>query len=376
MNDLQLLDLYTDYLISSFGPVTSTGLSHLLDNSISHDRISRMLSRKELTQKEYWHAIKGLLRKVESSKGIIKVDDTIEEKPHSTENEIICWHYDHSKDRNVKGINIINFLYQPYASTQTSFSIPIAFEIIEKTEQFIDAKTGKSKRRNSRGKNEIVRERLRILSQQNRVQFQTVLWDSWYSSNENFVFVHKELKKTFIAAIKSNRKVALTFKDKKQGKFKKITELEWQNGETQIVYLQGLDFPLSLVKQIFTNKDGSSGELYLVSNDMNLTNLELSSTYEERWGVEVFHRSLKQNLGLEKSPTKYEITQRNHIFATMLAWIKLEILSLKNQSTHYAFKTKLYVKALKTAFEELQNLKKENLLRLSLPEQNVNPLLG
>ena len=116
--------------------------------------------------------------------------------------------------------------------------------------------------------------------------------------------MHKELKKTFIGAIVSNRKVALTSKDKLQGKFKKISELEWHQAEMRTVYLPGLNFPLRLEKQVFTNKDGSIGELFLVSNDLNLTAPELFSTYGERWGIEEFHRSLKQNVGLEKSPTK------------------------------------------------------------------------
>jgi hypothetical protein len=375
MNDFELLDLYTDYLVSAFGAVTSTGLSEMLDSAISHDRISRMLSRREFTQQDYWQAIKGIVRRVESPQGIIKVDDTIEEKPHSTENEIICWHYDHAKDRNVKGINIINFVYQPHPSSQTNFSLPVAFEVVEKTEQFLDTKSGKVKRRNSRGKTEIVRTRLRILQQLNRVAFRTVLWDSWYSSKENFEFVHLELKKTFIGAIKSNRKVALTLQDKKQGKFTKIEELQWHQVETRIVYMQGMDFPLLLTKQVFTNKDGSNGKLFLVSNDLNLTAPELFSTYGERWGIEVFHRSLKQNVGLEKSPTKYEVTQRNHIFAAMLAWIKLEILSFKDQSNHYGFKTKLYVKAIRAAFDELQTLK-QVCKNLPNPELKPIPLLG
>lgn len=371
MNDHELLDLYTDYLVSAFGAVTSTGLSQMLDSAVSHDRISRMLSRREFTQQDYWISIKSIVRRVESPSGVIKVDDTIEEKPHSTENDIICWHYDHSKDRMTKGINLINFVYQPYPSTQSGFSMPVAFEIIEKTEQFFDPKSGKVKRRSAKGKNEIVRTRLRILHQLNKVKFQTVLWDSWYSSNENFEFVHKELKKTFIGAIKSNRKVALTLKDKQQGKFTKISELAWHQAETRIVYLHGLDFPVVLAKQVFTNKDGSTGELHLVSNDLKLTAPELFSTYGERWGIEVFHRSLKQNVGLEKSPTKYETTQKNHIFAAMLAWIKLEIFSSKNQSTHDGFKTKLYVKAIRAAFCELQKLKQ---ICKALPEPELIPI--
>lgn len=374
MDDYELLDLYTDYLVSAFGAVTSTGLSQMLDSAVSHDRISRMLSKREFTQQDYWKAIKSLVRRVESADGVIKIDDTIEEKPHSTENSIICWHYDHSKDRNVKGINILNFVYQPYPSAHTDFSLPVAFEIVEKTEQFFDTKSGKIRRRSQRGKNEIVRTRLRILSQLNKVKFQTVLWDTWYSSNENLEFVHKELKKTFICAIKSNRKVALTWQDKLQGKFLKISELEWHEVDSRIVYLQGLDFPLLLTKQVFTNKDGSCGELHIVSNDLNLTAPELFHTYGKRWGVEVFHRSLKQNVGLEKSPTKFEVTQKNHVFASMLAWIKLEVLSLKNQSNHYGFKTKLYVKALKAAFCELQQLKQVCKM-LAQPEVIPIPLL-
>jgi DDE superfamily endonuclease len=374
MNDSELLDIYTDYLVSSLGLVTSTGLSELLDKAISHDRISRMLSKREFTQKDYWGAIKSIVRRVETSKGIIKIDDTIEEKPHSTENDIVCWHYDHTTGHTIKGINILNFVYQPHPNSVSQFSLPVAFEIIEKKEQYYDVKSKKVKRRSERGKNELVRNRLRILHHYNKVQFQTVLWDSWYSSVENFGFVHKELKKTFIGAIKSNRKVALTATDKQNGKFIKVSELEWHEAQSRIVYLQELDFPVLLAKQVFTNKDHSKGELYLVSNDLYLTYDELVETYGERWGVEVFHRSLKQNVGLEKSPTKYETTQRNHIFAAMLAWIKLEVLSFKDQSNHYGFKSKLFVKAIRAAFDELQNLK-QAVKTLAQPQQIIIPLL-
>jgi hypothetical protein len=35
MNDYELLDLYTDYLVSSLGLVTSEGLSNLLDKAVT-----------------------------------------------------------------------------------------------------------------------------------------------------------------------------------------------------------------------------------------------------------------------------------------------------------------------------------------------------
>ncbi|MDR2756464.1 MAG: hypothetical protein LBC20_12220 [Planctomycetaceae bacterium] len=41
------LDLYTDYLLSSVGRTTSTGLSRLLDGYLSHDQITRMERTKK-----------------------------------------------------------------------------------------------------------------------------------------------------------------------------------------------------------------------------------------------------------------------------------------------------------------------------------------
>jgi hypothetical protein len=42
-NEVQ--DLYIDYLISSFGAVTATNLSDILDGAISHDKVTRMLAQ-------------------------------------------------------------------------------------------------------------------------------------------------------------------------------------------------------------------------------------------------------------------------------------------------------------------------------------------
>ena len=54
MDDKELLDIYTDYLISSFGLTTGTGLSRLLDGEISHDRIQRFLASPPQGGKEFW----------------------------------------------------------------------------------------------------------------------------------------------------------------------------------------------------------------------------------------------------------------------------------------------------------------------------------
>jgi hypothetical protein len=60
----RLLDLYTDYLLASFGQTTATGLADLVPD-LSHDQVTRFLARQELTDKDLWKAIKPHLRSIE-----------------------------------------------------------------------------------------------------------------------------------------------------------------------------------------------------------------------------------------------------------------------------------------------------------------------
>lgn len=378
MKNPKILDLYSDYLIASFKMTTATGMSALLNEALSHDKISRFLGQGQFTQKDYWKCVKPIIRQIESDYGIIKIDDTILEKPHSTENDIICWHYDHSKkskDKNVKGMNILNFLYQSSIAELNYVSAPVAFEIIKKTEPWYDKKSDKVKRRSAVSKNQMVQERLKVLQHYNKLKFRYVLWDTWFTSADNLKFVHHELKKYFVVALKSNRKMALSQEDKRQGKWIRADQMTIQKDQAILVWLKGLDFPVQLVKQVFQNKDGSSGELYLITNDLSLTAELISATYQSRWGVEELHKSLKQNVGLEQSPTKFEITQSNHVFAAMIAWVKLELLSKIKQTNHFALKNQLYLHALKESFKQLQ-LFKSNQLKLTASTAQTNPLLG
>ena len=60
------LDLYTDYLLSSTGPTTATGLSRLMDGTLSHDRVTRWLSQAAYGPAEVWRQAKTLIRQAEA----------------------------------------------------------------------------------------------------------------------------------------------------------------------------------------------------------------------------------------------------------------------------------------------------------------------
>jgi len=78
--------------------------------------------------------------------------------------------------------------------------------------------------------------------------------------------------------------------------------------------------------------------------------------YRKRWNVEPFHKSLKQNASLEKSPTQTVRTQTNHLFASFCGYIKLELLKQSTRLNHFALKSRLYLSALRSAFDQLRQL--------------------
>ncbi len=83
---------------------------------------------------------------------------------------------------------------------------------------------------------------------------------------------------------------------------------------------------------------------------------QITTTYRKRWHVEPYHKSLKQNASLEKSPTQTVRTQTNHLFAALCGYVKLEWLKRSTKLNHFALKAKLYRQALQVAFTALRDL--------------------
>ncbi len=346
----QMLDLYSDYLLASFSQTSATGLSNLMNGEISHDQVTRFLSQEKKTSKDLWLLVKPFVKKVQSGEGVLIIDDSIEEKPYTDENELVCWHYDHSKERSIKGINFLSMLYH-----NRNVSLPIGFCLVAKTEEYLDKKTRKIKRRSPVTKNEMAREMI-LQAVKNQVLFRFVLFDVWFASSENLMFIKHNCQKDVICPIKSNRKIALSLEEKINGQYKAVSTLEIKPHTTLEIYLEGVDFPLKLVKQVFTNEDGSIGILYLISSDKTLSFDHITTIYQKRWNVECYHKSLKQNVSLAKSPTQTETTQTNHFFAALCGYIKLEMLKVETKTNHFALKTKLYVNALQSAFSTLREM--------------------
>ena len=255
------------------------------------------------------------------------VDDSIGEKPYTDENDIICWHYDHSQQRTVKGINFVTCLYHCQG-----VSLPVGFEIGSKRQNAIPIqKAEKKNAARTRTKNEMYRDLLQQ-AVKNQIPFKYALNDIWFASAENMNFVKITLEKEFVMPLKGNRKVATSADAKQNGRYQSVDTLELEPMKPVTVYLEGVAFALLLVKQVFTNEDGSTGILYLVTSDTTLDGNGITTIYQKRWNVEPYHKSLKQNASLEKSPTQTVATQTNHFFAALCGYEVKRMLYTNSQS--------------------------------------------
>ena len=113
------LALRTNYLLRSTGPTTTTttGLSRRLDGALSHDHITRWLSQTTYGPTNIWRQAKALIRQAEARRPaseltVLIVVDSVLEKAHTNANELICTHWDHRKQRYVKGLKFVNLRYQ------------------------------------------------------------------------------------------------------------------------------------------------------------------------------------------------------------------------------------------------------------------------
>lgn len=167
------------------------------------------------------------------------------------------------------------------------------------------------------------------------------------------------LKHHYLGAVKSNLEVALSKHERANEKFVKISSLKLQPGTLLTIYIRSVQAPVAICGDILPNKDGSVDELLLLTTDVTMTYQQLLTTYQKRWGIEEYHKSLKQNASLEKSPTRTHRTQANYLFASICAYIKLERLRLMAQMNHFALKGQLYLKAMQAAFAELSALKNQ-----------------
>jgi IS4 transposase len=111
----------------------------------------------------------------------------------------------------------------------------------------------------------------------------------------NMKYIKQGVKKDFIMAVKGNR-LAICADDKSHGHFVNLESIELKPDSCCKVFLKGIDFPILITKQVFKNKNQSTGILYLACSNLDLTASDINTIYQKRWTVEEFHKSLKTSV--------------------------------------------------------------------------------
>ncbi len=298
------LELYTNFLIANQNRYSGSELSRVSPvEDLCHDSVSRWLSSSNFTPSDMWNQVKSL---VDVKTGYLLCDDTLLNKQYSRVNELAKKQYSGNEHGLVNGICLVNLLW-----TSGNEFIPVDYRIYRKES---DDKT----------KNDHFQDMLKRAEGRGFSPLY-VLIDSWYSSISNLKIV-REFCWNFICSLKSNRKINVI-----QGTYIPIADLDLADKQVRKVWLK--EFGFILVCKI-VDKDGDV--TYLATSDLNLLDYDdFVSHFQQRWKIEEFHRGIKQTTGIEKCYSTLASSQKTHIFASFVAFIKLEIRRLKEHISWY-----------------------------------------
>src|SRR4051794_30919227 len=83
-----------------------------------------------------------------------------------------------------------------------------------------------------------------------------------------------------------------------------------------------IDSLIATPKAFFVSRDGDIE--YWATNDLAMDELTRLAHAEQCWGIENYHRGLKQCCGVERAQVRAARAQRNHIGLAIRAFLRLE----------------------------------------------------
>lgn len=286
---------YIDFLIGSPKVYTCTEAARVQpqeEKAPAHDSLTRLLQREDYSFEELWEEAKSLINK---EKGILVIDDSTLDKPYARKMDLVSYHWSGKHRRVVKGINLVSMVW-----TDGDMHIPCDYRLYDKDE-------GLSKNDHFLAMIEVAHRR--------GFKPECVGFDSWYSSLNNLKYI-RELGWKWLTRLEVNRQVNLD----KTGN-KPISEVEIKEQGT-IVHLKGY----GMIKAFkIVSKNGDIG--YWATNDLDMNVLKCLSLGEKTWGIEEYHREVKQYCGIERCQARSARAQKNHIGFSIRAFLRLASVS-------------------------------------------------
>ena len=315
------LEHYTLFLLSEPKHGGCSRLAEILGD-VSHDSVNRFLLRERYEPKDLFDIVKAIIN---LGGGILSVDDTVIEKLYSDPKyaELIGYFWSSKYHKTIKGVNLITLYYSDIHGN----SVPINYRIYDKNE-------GKTK-------NDYFREMLlEVLAW--GLKPRIVTGDSWYSGLENLKFLRNQ-KLGFLFGIEKNRTVS-----SEPGKYSQVRTIEISE-QGLITHLREFGF-VKLFRKDFKKEDSRHYILYLPDEATlkKITTSEFITIHDTHWGIESFHRAIKQVCGVCRFMVRDSHAIKTHIFCSLQAFIRLELMrSEKLISNWYELQRNLFTKVLR-----------------------------
>lgn len=284
---------YIDFLVATPRSVSCVEAARVhpgAPDAPAHDAFTRLLHRLEPDPAALWAEVAPL---VDRQRGVLIVDDSTLDKPYARKMELVHRHWSGKHHAVVDGINLITLLW-----TDGDRLIPVDYRLYDKPHDGIS-------------KNEHFLAML-LTARERGFMPECVLFDSWYASVDNLRLI-RQCGWRWLTRLKTNRRVSMDYQPKRA--------LEtWPIAETgSEVHLEGYGL-IRVFRVVATNGDTD----YWATDDGAMIELERLKYAEMAWGIEVYHRALKQECGVEGAQVRAARAQRNHIGMAIRAFVRLE----------------------------------------------------
>ena len=315
------LEHYTLFLLSEPKHSGCSRLAEILGD-VSHDSVNRFLLRERYEAKDLFEQVKSIIN---LSGGILSVDDTVIEKLYSQPKnaELIGYFWSGKYHKSIKGLNLITLYYSDIYNN----SVPINYRIYDKKE-------GKTK-------NDYFQEMLLEVIDWG-LKPRLVTGDSWYSGIENLKFLRNQ-KLSFLFGVEKNRTVS-----NQPRKYCQVSSLEIPN-EGLVTHLREFGF-IKLFRKDFKKDDSRHYIVYFPESEEldQVTRKEFVTIHDTHWGIESFHRAIKQVCGICKFMVRNSDAIKTHIFCSLQAFVRLEKMrSEKLISNWYELQRNLFTKVIR-----------------------------
>lgn len=313
-------DMYSQFLVSTFGRHSMVWLARLLDNQPAHDSWTRWLSETKQRPSLLWDEVQSL---VDRSCGYLVVDDTVLDKWYARQIELVKYQYSGTHHRQVNGIDVVSLLWTKHLDPEKAEHITLDFRV------YAPLYDGRNKHQHARDMLESAFLRGFVSP--------TVLMDSWYEDTQTLKLING-CKWKFIIGIHSNRQVHVNQADP----YRRVADLATRQGVACWMKKYGW----VKVFKIVTQRGNRERIDYLATNDLSLTAPDVAAANACRWQIEEYHRGVKQLTGLENCQFQHQRSQRNHILCSIRALLALERWRLDRGIPWYEAKQQLIAEAI------------------------------